>query len=83
MKRHRSRRARPAVRPEPAAPPHREERRAAGVNRPAKHTFRLAFPGVVEPVLIHSTQPFPWVKKRRNRRRDRIAAASRRANRTR
>jgi hypothetical protein len=84
MARQRSRRARPETRPAPSPGLNRAERRLRTVNRPAKHTFSVTFPHLVgkpHRVIVHTTQTWPWLRKARNRRRERIAAASRRANR--
>jgi hypothetical protein len=37
--------------------------------------------GPADPVVFHTTQSFPWDRKARNRRRNKVARASRRANR--
>jgi hypothetical protein len=81
VNRQRVRRARPDTRPAPSAGPNRQQRRVMTVNRGAKHSFVVTFPRSGTSVLVHSTATFPWVRKATNRRRNRIAAASRRANR--
>lgn len=46
-----------------------------------KHTFVVKFDGWREAVLVHSTQPLPWVVKARSQRRSKAARTSRKVNR--
>lgn len=66
--------------PSPSPGQNRATRRKATKNRDAKHTRRYRLPNG-QPLILHATQTPPWKKRARNRRRNEIAAASRRANR--
>lgn len=47
----------------------------------ARHSFLAPQTGSATGILVHSTKPYPWTAKRRRRAANRIARASRKANR--